>query len=148
MSQKHLQFVNGQAKCNYHFKHYLLYTLNACKHTEVQKHLLQSSPLQIRGRFFLIFFFFPFSLTALKDFITTCYHQLVFPVYSKYHSMYASTAKHFLLFLASVSIYCSTNKKLCQKTQIKRWVHSTGRYRTSSEVRKSNRVLKRINVLF
>lgn len=77
MSQKHLQFVNGQAKCNYHFKHYLLYTLNACKHTEVQKHLLQSSPLQIRGRFFLIFFFFPQGLTFIVFFYQLCFVNFV-----------------------------------------------------------------------
>lgn len=126
------------------------YMLNTCKHTEAQNLLLWF--------LFFVFFFFQCNVEGFFFFFFLNSHLRHWNI-SEPAIWYFQCIQNIIVqmlvqcstsFFRSLKAYqyIAQQKELCQNMHIKKWMHNTGRYRTSSEIKQNKSLLKTINALF
>lgn len=123
------------------------YMLNTCKHTEAQNLLLWFFfffPVQCR-RFFFFFFFLNshlrhWNISEPAIWYFQCIQNIIVQMLVQCSTSFFRSLKAYQ--------YIAQQKELCQNMHIKKWMHNTGRYRTSSEIKQNKSLLKTINALF
>lgn len=123
------------------------YMLNTCKHTEAQNLLLWFFfffPVQCR-RFFFFFFFLNshlrhWNISEPAIWYFQCIQNIIVQMLVQCSTSFFRSLKAYQ--------YIAQQKELCQNMHIKKWMHNTGRYRTSSEIKQNKSLLKMINTLF